>query len=351
MALPSDAMASVQFNSMTNVRASTDYGINDDRDVTPVQPAGIFPDSNFNIGGSSLLAFALDLAPSKDIFWTHRPQNCDGNHTAQPQVCGRWGAHTNPGSNCELNAIVATLSTGPVSIADKAGDTNVTLVSRCVRSDGRILQPDKPATAVDSMFVHNGSNPERTAPSGQVWTTFTAFENRVWHYVLSIGLQARWRIRGDDFYPSLTTAQGEGWVAHTWFRQHSPTPCRHGHRALESGCVLASVHSAQDIPALQNVRPIMVFNDTHKFDLMELAPIVNGWVLLGEVDRYVRVSHDRFDAIEWSSSGIRVNISGTIGESLSITALEPASDDGEWLIHVENITLKSSEASIIFETS
>jgi hypothetical protein len=31
--------------------------------------------------------------------------------------------------------------------------------------------------------------------------------------------------------------------------------------------------------------------------------------------------------------------------------LEPASDDGEWLIHVENITLKSSEASIIFETS
>ena len=52
MALPSDAMASVQFDSMTNVRSSTDYGINDDRDDSPVQPGGIFGDSNFNIGGS-----------------------------------------------------------------------------------------------------------------------------------------------------------------------------------------------------------------------------------------------------------------------------------------------------------
>ena len=65
MALPSDAMASVQFDSMTNVRSSTDYGINDDRDDTPVQPGGLFTDSNFDVGGSSLLAWALDLRPSK----------------------------------------------------------------------------------------------------------------------------------------------------------------------------------------------------------------------------------------------------------------------------------------------
>ena len=81
----------------------------------------------------SLLAFALGLRPSKDIFWTHRPSNCHGNHTDYPQTCGRWGEHTNPGSNCELNALVATLSTGPVSLADKAGDTNATLVRRCIR--------------------------------------------------------------------------------------------------------------------------------------------------------------------------------------------------------------------------
>jgi hypothetical protein len=165
MALPSDAMASVQFDSMTNVRASTDYGINDDRGDSPVQPGGIFGDSNYNIGGScvnvsvlsalivcccvfascitterervrsarSLLAFALGLRPSKDIFWSHRPSNCHGNHTDYPQTCGRWGEHMNPGSNCELNALISTLSTGPVSLADKAGDTNASLVRRCIR--------------------------------------------------------------------------------------------------------------------------------------------------------------------------------------------------------------------------
>lgn len=59
MALPSDVMASVQFNSMTNVRSSTDYGINDDRGDSPVQPGGIFGDSNYNIGGSCVKVFPL----------------------------------------------------------------------------------------------------------------------------------------------------------------------------------------------------------------------------------------------------------------------------------------------------
>ena len=49
--------------------------------------------------------------------------------------------------------------------------------------------------------------------------------------------------------------------------------------------------SARDIPAFHNIRPIMVANDTRVFDLLELAPVGhNGWVLLGEVGRYVRVS-------------------------------------------------------------
>jgi hypothetical protein len=95
-----------------------------------------------------------------------------GDPKADPDACGRWGktktGWENPGSNCELNAIVATLSTGPVSIADKAGDTNSTLVRRCIRADGRILQPDKPATSVDSMLLNgpDGTTQGRTRPSG-----------------------------------------------------------------------------------------------------------------------------------------------------------------------------------------
>ena len=91
MALPSDLMESLRLNSVSNYRASTDYT----------------GDTNYDIGGSALLAFALGLHPSKDNFWTHRPESAIAS--------GRpWNAHRNPGSNCELNALIATLSTGPV---------------------------------------------------------------------------------------------------------------------------------------------------------------------------------------------------------------------------------------------
>ena len=229
MALPSDLMASLSLPSVTNYRASTDYGIDDSS--MPLQTH----DANLNIGASSLLGFALGLRPSKDIFWTRRPANCRGDDpSADPKACGRWGAHTNPGSNCELNAIVATLSTGPLSIADKAGDTNATIVARCVRADGRILQPDKPATAVDSMFASGGaalaatggppSGAKRHAPPGQVWATSVALSGVVWHYVLSVDVKPPWRRRGDDLYPKLARS-AEGWVAHAWFTGHAPTPC------------------------------------------------------------------------------------------------------------------------------
>jgi len=100
MALPSDLLASLQFNAVTNYRASTDYASG----------------GNWDIGGSALLAYALGLRPSKDNFWTHRPLS-----TLESNM--PWPASGNPGSNCELNTIIATLSTGPVGIADKAGLT------------------------------------------------------------------------------------------------------------------------------------------------------------------------------------------------------------------------------------
>ena len=51
MTLPSDLMASTELDSVTNYRASGDYAGN----------------TNFDIGGSSLLGWALGLRPSKDV--------------------------------------------------------------------------------------------------------------------------------------------------------------------------------------------------------------------------------------------------------------------------------------------
>ena len=48
-------MSSVQLDAVTNYRASTNYAFDDDTGDTSMMPHG----SNFNLGGASLLGFAL----------------------------------------------------------------------------------------------------------------------------------------------------------------------------------------------------------------------------------------------------------------------------------------------------
>ena len=111
----------------------------------------------------------------------------------------------------------------------------------------------------------------------------------------------------------------------------------------------------------------MVQNDTRRFDLLELAPVsrANGWVLLGEVDRYVRVSNDRFDAVSFAlpstparsdrvstggGGGITVQMRGSVGESTAVTALEPVgtAEKAEWVVHVQRVTFASESATLVF---
>merc|ERR1711874_379009 len=100
---PSDLLNSVAFDYVTNGRASGDY-------------AG---SGNLNVGGSSLLFWAVGMRPSKDNFWSG-----DGQ-ARQPGFRQR-----NPGTNGELNAILATMSTGPVGPSDGAGQHNATRIMR-----------------------------------------------------------------------------------------------------------------------------------------------------------------------------------------------------------------------------
>lgn len=140
---------------------------------------------------------------------------------------------SNPGSNIELNAIVATLSCGPFGISDKAGATNITIVARACRSDGLIMQPDRPATYIDAMFDEGtvlGANvvfSQRTGQqpaNGHVWSTFAAvpLKNTTTtlpgrpdlaamvrtHYVLSINLSTAWKLAENDLYPPIAASTG-----------------------------------------------------------------------------------------------------------------------------------------------
>ena len=76
------------------------------------------------------------------------------------------------------------------------------------------------------------------------------------------------------------------------------TPCADGARAVASGCITA-VASESTMPLLHTgpVSRVVVKNDTHTFGLWALAPVVNGWVFLGDLARYVPASAKRFPAL------------------------------------------------------
>ena len=68
-------LQSVEVPAVSQFRASDDYG--------PGQSTGCgFPYCVYNIGTTSIFAWALGLAPSKDNFWsTPQPGGSYGNHT------------------------------------------------------------------------------------------------------------------------------------------------------------------------------------------------------------------------------------------------------------------------------
>lgn len=79
----------------------------------------------------------------------------------------------NPGTNGELNAIIATLSTGPVGPSDGAGNHNTTRIMRSCTADGRILQPEKPLTPIDATFLETLPAVSRGLNASAVWTSFS----------------------------------------------------------------------------------------------------------------------------------------------------------------------------------
>ncbi|XP_070576651.1 uncharacterized protein [Ptychodera flava] len=144
MPMPRHVLQSVEIPSVTQIRASDDY-----------QPGN----DQWKIGISSILHYALGLAPFKDTFWTVPAQtgNPRYKHKTEPYV--------------ELQSVVTSLSTGPVGPSDKIGFTNTSLLMRCCNTDGLILKSSKPVTAIDLQLKQAafGSG----GPDGEVWSTYS----------------------------------------------------------------------------------------------------------------------------------------------------------------------------------
>jgi len=196
-----------------------------------------------------------------------------------------------------------------VGFSDAVNQTNATLILRTCTGHGTLLQPSKPATAVDSTLLA-AAGQER--PPGHVLATYTgASVDDVWSYpVLAHQLRRAWSLRLADLWPRPTVPAVGG--LRLALRFDRGARCTHDQPAGQ--CVTAVTATRVDdvIVVLPKTSAIELFSPT----LLTVWPVCSsvaawhgdatadgGWVLLGELAKFVSVSPVRFADVHCSPDG------------------------------------------------
>ena len=275
-------LQSTESEAVTAARASVDY----------------YPNTGqWNIGYTSLLADALGLRPSKDLWWSSN------------RALGRYGRTWSKSAehHARLHSVAATLSTGPVMLGDLLRSEDSQLILRSCGADGMLLQPDRPATPIDSNILARVA-PGARGPSGVVLSTHTDLSAQRWTYVLVVGA-APYQLRVEEV---------------------ALPPSLHGHVAVEANTtgVARSFDQANTVPLRSR--------GEWDFQLWTIAPRNNhGWAFLGEVGtKWVGVSQRRFVSIEAATSdGLLVHCRGISGERIQLLAVPPGSSQSVVVWH------------------
>lgn len=312
MAYPRHVMQTVEIPAVTQVRASCDYH--------PGNTDGCrFPYCQWNVGTSSLLAWAVGLAPSKDNFWTvsEQPGNKYGNATREP-----YG---------EMGGVITTYSTGPVAIGDGVGYTDRELVLRsCTETTGMLLQPSRPATTIDACFHEEafggGVGPVAAKPRNYpVWSTHTEVGGRKWAHVIAILLAAPFELTPSmlplDTDPGTAYIQWTGW---------------------------GPVSNVSVAGRFGETSPISLPRcNASDFQLWHAAPVFsNGLAFLGEPAKWVPVATRRVLAVDAAgavggdaSATITVTLAGDPGELVTLAFAKAATAAKALTVHAVNCTL------------
>ncbi|CAF1399023.1 unnamed protein product [Adineta ricciae] len=180
MSLPRHILSALPISRVTQARASTDYAVHLEGKA-----------QQWAIGISSMFLDAIGIAPFKDVFWSTSVQP-DAPYKSNPK-------EVLP----EREALIATLSTGPVTPGDAINYTNKDVIMRCCRPDGLIFKPDRPLTMINRLIsdwaLYNGTS------QGELYSTEThlIYQKPVTFYTLFASAMKR----DYQIFPSMIGAQ------------------------------------------------------------------------------------------------------------------------------------------------
>ena len=289
MAYPRHALMSLEMPTATQIRASDDH------------VPGWDPRVQWNMAFSSVLAWALGLAPFKDNY-----------ESTALQPGGSFGNATE--ITPSLHNAASVLSAGPVSPGDGVGLSDVAQIMRACDAAGRLLQPSRPATAIDARAARAVFGAAAAGPDGEVSATYTLLPGGwFWDHVLVADLAADYALGP----AALAGTRADAALRAGW----------RGAAAAPAGAVVWSLNATTLDVATLTVAP---FSDAAPvtlracgladFALVHTAPVwASGWALLGELAKYVPVSAARFNNVQLSAAGASVDVSGAAGEVVRVT--------------------------------
>jgi len=291
MALPNHILQSVEIQSVTQARASDDY-----------QPGN----NQWQLGHASLFFWSVGLAPFKDTFWS--------SSTPQPGCNPTYSKCEEP--NPVLETLVATLTAGPVGPSDSIGQLNPDLIMRTCAQSGILLKADKPATPPDSALLPLSG--QQSPQLLQVWDTFSTFGRYSWHYIFAGDLESPFTINAKDIGISGRSS-----------------------RVVD---FFALANATAKLVAFDDTHPLRISLPSSKppvvqFGYYIIAPVLDsGWVLLGETEKFITTSKQRFSSLNSFLSNFSVTLTGTKNEKVSIGVANTAVEGAPLIVLLRTFT-------------
>ena len=341
MALPRHVLQSASFARVTQARASHDYGQSRSDDTEQWSAIGL----------TSLLFWSIGLLPFKDTFWSSMFES--GNH---------WGADE---ADPELQTLVSALTAGPIGPGDGIGLVDRARLMQTCRIDGVLLKPLHPAFSLGSAFAAaldaaSSGVQMNTIGMPNAWATLMAPNNSapthgrsptkampppLSHLLFFANTSlAGFRVTVDELHEIEAEAEAagrevdtdsEGWEADTEaatrepFLVQSSLPARYWAREFYSG-EHRVVEKSAPLQVSHKPKPISCANGGYlpteycmPFELWSLSPLGSSrWVLLGEMDKYVPISHQRFTDLLADAASISVVVLGAPREVVSLGVVD-----------------------------
>eukprot|EP00927_Polykrikos_kofoidii_P020312 TRINITY_DN19609_c0_g1_i1.p1 TRINITY_DN19609_c0_g1~~TRINITY_DN19609_c0_g1_i1.p1 ORF type:complete len:897 (-),score=123.03 TRINITY_DN19609_c0_g1_i1:77-2767(-) len=222
------------------------------------------------IGQTALFYWALNILPFKDGFYS----------STNKQVGGQTEG---PEQHPDREALMATLSAATVGPMDGIYLLNASRVMTTCRGDGKVLKPDRPLTPPDSCFLAGN-------PTCHVYYTYSD--------VIGLG-RVTYYYNDDGKAPMLAAEvdlvpQCGNFAIYNWYTEELAE--------LKASNSLASGYEG-------HVYAIVV-------------PIVQSWIFVGEVDKYVVASRLRFPEVTVKDFVLTARVRGVRGETVKICAAE-----------------------------